>query len=163
MASGILDFFSILVKVLILLWRKRRKGEGQGIEKKKLTTHTVWMRSPVCTSVISIHLSAHDHYNCFFFLFVHSPCCICIVCWLVWSVFFFIIKQRMITRLRSCVRARERMCMFAHSFRKRWRRHMGDDWMKKIGLHICSFEKHELKAKQSKEKRTTWIQYVKTL
>lgn len=72
-----------LIKVLVRWGESRKEMERKATKPKKTSytdTHTVWMRSPVCTSVISIHLSAHDHYNCFFSLFVHSPCCI--VCWL---------------------------------------------------------------------------------
>lgn len=39
-------------------------------EKKRIflvTTKTEWMHDSSVHSVISMHLSAHDHYNCFFF------------------------------------------------------------------------------------------------
>lgn len=38
----------------------------------KIKNKTVRMHDSVCTLVISVHLSAHDHYNCFFLsLFIH--------------------------------------------------------------------------------------------
>lgn len=121
----------------------KRWATKQQQKRNSMHTHTVWMRSPVCTSVISIHLSAHDHYNCFFSLSLCSFTLLyrLLVGWLAGCIFLSWREHIQLTiARRACVCAHKCLCTFAFIQQQKGGERSEAEWTE-IGLRIHSVGK----------------------